>query len=398
MQFLSTISLRIILLTLALSFSSLFADEKPSVRHIIPKVASSSDGLVEVIAPDVPGDVIGFRLPLLNFTTRNIRALAKAYNIEVPRGNAGIIIRALNGTTNDSRVLTRTYRNHADEIVTHITLPSPGYSDIDKLTFEIASAYFRCLIDRSSHEGIKTDTFPDWVIQGLIRAANKDASRSDLKFVLELWSNARLPFFPALCTDLRFAQGPAVALPGHIAYWMKEKHLVKPLIEHLASGKKWDGEYLAKSLTGFDTPFEQDKAHDERMVKLSRSILSPGEADAWDIKVFSSRLLLNSTIFDKNRGVDEMSCTFKDAIKRIENEDWISFAARDKALMLPFYAMGRGEELVKASHLYVKFLQELSSGKDPKSLPSLLYAADEQMRLAAQKAKGETEVTSQEKE
>jgi hypothetical protein len=108
--------------------------------------------------------------------------------------------------------------------------------------------------------------------------------------------------------------------------------------------------------------------------------------------------LLNSTIFDKNRGVDEMSCTFKDAIKRIENEDWIRFAARDKALMLPFYAMGRGEELVKASHLYVKFLQELSSGKDPKSLPSLLYAADEQMRLAAQKAKGETEVTSQEKE
>lgn len=386
------------LLLLSLINFMLLAEARPMARHVIPKVASSADGLVEVIAADVPGDVIGFRLPLLNYTTRNIRALAKAYNLEIPRGNAGIIIRALNGTTNDPRVITRVYRNHADEIVTRITLPSPGYSDIEKLTFEIASAYFRCLIDRHSSEGVKTDTLPDWVIQGLIRAADKETSRGDLRFVLELWSNGRLPFFPALCTDLRFANGPAASLPGHIAYWIKEKHLLKALIERLATGEKWNGEYLAKALTGVNTPYEQDRLHDERMVKLSRSILSPGEADKWDIKVFSSRLLLNQRIFDKNKGVEKMSCTFKDAIQRVESEDWIRYAAREKSLSLPFYAMGRGDELVKASHLYVKFLQTLADGKDSESLPDLLALADEQMRIAAKKVNDETELPSQEKE
>lgn len=385
-------------LALCLLSFTLSAEVKPAARHIFPKVASSADGLVEVVAADVPGDVIGFRLPLLNYTTRNIRALAKAYNLEIPRGNAGIIIRALNGTSNDTRVITRVYRNHAGEIATRITLPSPGYSDIEKLSFEIASAYLRCLIDRISSDGVKTHSLPDWVIQGLIRAADKETSRGDLRFVLELWSNGRLPFFPALCTDLRFANGPAAALPGHIAYWIREKHLLKTLIERLASGEKWDGEYLAKALTGADTPFEQDRIHDERMVKLSRSILSPGEADKWDIKVFSSRLLLNQRIFDKNKGVEKMSCTFKDAIQRVETEDWIRFAAREKSHSLPFYAMGRGDELVKASRLYVKFLQTLADGEDPESLPGLLAFADEQMRIAAKKVNGETELPSQEKE
>jgi hypothetical protein len=155
---------------------------------------------------------------------------------------------------------------------------------------------------------------------------------------------------------------------------------------------------LAKALTGVNTPYEQDRLHDERMVKLSRSILSPGEADKWDIKVFSSRLLLNQRIFDKNKGVEKMSCTFKDAIQRVESEDWIRFAAREKSLSLPFYAMGRGDELVKASHLYVKFLQTLADGKDSESLPDLLALADEQMRLAAKKTNDETELPSQEKE
>jgi hypothetical protein len=372
-------------------------EKKPNARHVIPKVVSSSDGLVEVIAADVPGDTIGFRLPLLSFTTRNIRSLAKSYNLDIPRGNAGIVIQALNGKTNDSRVITRVYRNYDGQTVTRITLPSPGYSDIEKLTFEIASAYFRCLIDRNSDGKTKPGTMPDWVIQGLIRAINKELSRNDLRFVLELWSNGKLPFFPALCSDLRFAKGPAASLPGHVAYWMKEKHVVKGIIEHLAAGNEWNGKHLAKVLTGVDTPFEQDRIHDERMVKLSRSILSPGEADIWDVKVFSSRLLLNQRIFDKNKSVEEMSCTFKDAVKRVESEDWIRPAARDKALSLPFYAMGRGEELVKASHLYVKFLHLLAEGGEKESLEALLGDADRQMRLAAEKIMQSTEEPSQEK-
>jgi hypothetical protein len=391
-------ALHILLLLACMQLFAVPDDEQPKFRYAIPKVASSSGGLVEVIAADVPGDTIGFRLPLLGFTMRIIRSLARTYNLEIPRGNAGIVIHALDGKTNDTRVITRTYRNHADERVVRITLPSPGFSDMDKLTFEIASAFFSCWIDRNSPENAKPGVLPDWVVQGLMRAADKETSRNDLRFVLELWSGGRLPFFPALCTDLRFANGPAAALPGHVAYWIKEKNLAKRLLARLASGEQWDGKFLAQALTGAVDPVEQDKIHDERMIKLSRSILSPGEASEWDVKVFSSRLLLNQRIFDKNKGVDEMSCTFRDAIGRVETEEWIKAASREKALSLPFYAMGRGDELVNASQTYVKFLRALADGEKKETLSALLDAADGQMRLAAEKAKKEAGNPPREKE
>ncbi len=36
----------------------------------MPRIASSADGFVEIVAADVPGDCMGFRLPLLRYTTQ----------------------------------------------------------------------------------------------------------------------------------------------------------------------------------------------------------------------------------------------------------------------------------------------------------------------------------------
>ena len=41
----------------------------------MPKVATSAGGFVKVVAADVPGDPMGFRLPILQFATRNLREL-----------------------------------------------------------------------------------------------------------------------------------------------------------------------------------------------------------------------------------------------------------------------------------------------------------------------------------
>ena len=51
-------------------------------------------------------------------------------------------------------------------------------------------------------------------IVGALRCVDEDVRRADQRFVLTLWSDGRLPFFPALCSDLRVTKGAAAALPG----------------------------------------------------------------------------------------------------------------------------------------------------------------------------------------
>ena len=99
------------------------ARRKPSE---MPKVAMSAGGFVKVVAADVPGDPMGFRLPILQFATRNLRELEKAYKLEMPRrAEPGLVIHALDGRTNDTRVIVRTSRR--DKVfVTRMWLPSAG--------------------------------------------------------------------------------------------------------------------------------------------------------------------------------------------------------------------------------------------------------------------------------
>ena len=93
------------------------ARRKPSE---MPKTATSAGGFVKVVAADVPGDPMGFRLPILQFVTRNLRDLEKAYKLEMPRrAESGLVIHALDGRTNDTRVIVRTMRRD-DTLVTRV--------------------------------------------------------------------------------------------------------------------------------------------------------------------------------------------------------------------------------------------------------------------------------------
>lgn len=114
----------------------------------LPKIATGANGLVEVVAADVPGDPVGFRLPILQFTTRLVRDVERVYGLEMPRGEVGLLIHAQDGTTNDVRVISRAGRR-GGAAITHIWLPSPGFSDLEALRYAIVKGYFRCWIDRA---------------------------------------------------------------------------------------------------------------------------------------------------------------------------------------------------------------------------------------------------------
>ena len=350
---------------------SVVVRRKPSE---MPKVATSANGFVKVVAADIPGDPMGFRLPILQFVTRNLHELERVYALEMPRRDApGLVIYAQDGRTNDTRVIAREARRD-DALVTRVWLPSPGFSDLDQLRFEIARAYLHAWIDRAAPHGVTPGELPDWVVQGALRAVDVQTVHDDVRFVLEIWSAARLPYFPALCSDLRVAKGPAAALPGYVVAYMRERHLFKEALERLASGKPWDGAWLAEKLTGEKEPSEQDRMSDERLARLSRAVLSPGEASAWDVQTFASRLRLYPVTFaDRASGA---SCSFAEAVDRAETDASVRLAAARKAREMPMCVVGRGEKLAAAGEAYRKFLLALARGESSDDLKELLQEAD----------------------
>ena len=353
-------------------------DDEPAVVRRkpseMPKVATSSSGFVKVVAADVPGDPTGFRLPILQFATRNLHELERAYALEMPRRDVpGLVIYAQDGRTNDTRVIARESRR-GDVLLTRVWLPSPGFSDLDQLRFEIARAYLRAWIDRAAPRGVTPGELPDWVVQGALRATDVQTIHDDMRFVLGLWSAARLPYFPALCSDLRVAKGPAAALPGYVVAYMRERHLFKETLGRLASGKPWDGAWLAERLTGEREPSEQDRVSDERLARLSRAVLSPGEASAWDVQTFASRLrLYPATFADRASGA---SYSFAEAVDRAATDESVRLAAAQKAREMPMYVVGRGERLAAAGEAYRKFLLAVARGEPPADSKKLLREAD----------------------
>lgn len=344
----------------------------------LPRSNTSADGLVRVVAADVPGDEIGFRAPILNFTMREIRAVAATYKITAPSvRDPAIVIYALDGHTNDTRVISRVRRRRGIA-ETRIWLPSPGFSDLELLRVAVVTAYLRaCSLD-----------FPEWVVQGLMRGTDIDVEHADERMVLKLWSEARLPFFPALCTDLRPAKGRAAALAGYVVSWMKEKKLIDVWRKRFEAGEKWDGKRLAKDLTGETDPVLQDRASDERLVRLTNSVLSPGRASEWDFSVFCSRLLLYPPFFDKIYRTESPYCTFGEAISLAKDRPDLRQAAFQRAREVPLYAIGRGEDLAAAAFAYSDFLMALSKGKEPpERLDELLSKANGLLRKARRKVK-----------
>lgn len=352
------------------------ADIRAAVARL-PKSSLSADGLVRVVAADVPGDEVGYRTPILNFATREIGAIKATYKVSAPKvREPAIVIYAMGGQTNDTRVISRAaVRNGVRS--TRIWLPSPGHSDLDLLRVEVATAYLRvCGMD-----------FPEWVVQGMMRGTNGNVVRTDTLFVLSLWATARLPFFPVLCTDLRAARGRGGALSGYVVNWMKEKNLIDVWRGRFAAGEKWSGERLVRDLTGEAEPHRQDRANDERLVRLTNSVLTPGRANPWDLSVFSSRLLLYPPFFDKIYPPDRSSCTFAEAINLAGESPELRRAALRRANEMPFYALGRGEDLAAAAFAYREFLLLVArGGKGGESMKSALEKAQTLLRKANEKS------------
>ncbi len=354
------------------------------VLKTLPKSQTSSDGFVTVVATDVPGDEIGFRGPLVQFASGIVRSLGKTLSIpELPRRReASLIIVAQDGRTNDTRVVVRVTRRKSGPL-TRIWLPSPGYSDIAQLRFEVAKAYFRTAVENFRElpppPGAPPPAeVPDWLVDGALRQTDIEQARADMRSVLEGWSGGYFPFFPSLCAQ---ADVPSV-LASYLAGWLKEKALYKALLKDYAAGRAWLADDLAAKLTGCTDAARQDAASDRRLLRLLRKVISPGRTSRTDLRIFASRLLLYPPFYDKMFPGCHIGCTFRAAVTLASEDLEVRRAAARKAQEVPLYAIGRGEELQQASLAYRDFLVALADGENPERLMALLDAADAKLALA----------------
>ena len=339
-----------------------------------PKAVVSTDGFVRVVAYDNPRDDMGFRRPILAFAGNLIDSLSAAFDVKRSKvKEPGLVVYAMDGRTNDTRVIVRPETRMNGSKVVKIFLPSPGYSDLGELRSGIAKSF------------IGAD-MPDWLAQGVLRCLDEDTRRADTRFVLELWSAGRLPFFPALCTDLRVGKGKAAALPGYVAGWIREKKILPKL-----KAEGWDGRRLAEMLTDEKVPFMQDRASDERLARLARSVLEPGRCGVWELDFFSSRLMLYPPYFDVKFLNGGSACTFSEAIEAGESNLLVRATALLKSREVPLYSIGRGDGLKAAADAYTRFLLGVAAGEDRKKLEQLLKNADSRLEAEYEKERGKND-------
>lgn len=333
-----------------------------------PKAVVSTDGFIRVVAYDNPRDEVGFRRPILAFAGNLLDSLSNAFNVKREKvKEPGLVIYAMDGRTNDTRVIVKPEKRSDGSKVVKIYLPSPGYSDLDELRMGIAKSF------------IGAD-MPDWLAQGVLRCRDSETIREDTRFMLELWSGGRLPFFPALCTDLRVGKGRAAALPGFVAGWIKERKILEKL-----KAEGWNGKRLAEMLTEEKDPVMQDRACDERLARLARSVLEPGECGKWELDFFSSRLLLYSPYYDMKLVDGRAVCSFREAIDIGETNLLVRATALLKSREVPLYAIGRGDRLRAAADTYTRFLLGVAAGEKKEDLLKLLNKADSKLEAAYEK-------------
>ena len=336
-----------------------------------PKAVVSTDGFVRVVAYDNPRDEMGFRRPILAFAGNLLDSLSAAFDVKRTKTKEpGLVIYAMDGRTNDTRVIVRPETRRNGSKVVKIYLPSPGYSDLGELRSGIAKSF------------IGAD-MPDWLAQGVLRCLDDATRRADTRFVLELWSAGRLPFFPALCTDLRVGKGKAAALPGYVAGWIREKKILSQL-----KAEGWNGRRLAEMLTDEKVPVMQDRASDERLARLARSVLEPGRCGTWELDFFSSRLMLYPPYSDVKFANGRAMCTFREAMEAGESNLLVRATALLKSRELPLYALGRGDGLKAAADAYARFLLGVAAGEDGKKLGQLLNNADSKLEAEYEKERG----------
>lgn len=386
------------ILAIASGFSA-FCAPKPGVSlpSIIPAV--SRDGLVEVFSREDPlQEGFTFQSCILKAASSLVDTLSQESGIEIPRKSnksknrcaAPIVIHVGSGTNEDERVLSKTLQDAAGSPITHIYMPSPGYSDLDEFKKTIAFAWIKAYVHRTAPARYTppVSPVPEWLVDGIVRATDQKTKLRDRVFAIYLWKTGRLPALSKICSLSRTPTEPEKAVAGFITAWMLEKNANKSrnvfqtVLDNIASGKGCDGNSIATMLTQRSILEEQEKSFDDYALKISSKVLWPGKASPIDIDNFMRQLSITAPDFGIRFANGQRQFPFHDAAHSAEADPKARLSAHYLSQRLPYYAIGRGKELEQAGLAYTKFLNAFAAGATNTALRVLLVEANAKMTEA----------------
>lgn len=145
----------------------------------------------------------------------------------------------------------------------------------------------------------------------------------------------------------------------------------------------WEYDQIDRWLNG-----EKVDLGDEEVLRLMRSVITPGVARESDVLRFASRLRLYPMGFDLPFAKRYRSCDFKEALALRKIDPAVRVAAFVKSKEIVLAGGGRGEELAAASEAYSKFLFELARDSlEEEKLKDLLEDADIKFEIALESAR-----------
>jgi hypothetical protein len=231
---------------------------------------------------------------------------------------------------------------------------------------------------------------PMWLIEGLLRYADRDMRQADMDRTLLLWSRASLPPAAELfaAESLAATREPAVA--GVLASWFMEKRngtvLFETLLRSAATGSVWSPAQVALLMGGTDDLVAFDGLVDQRMLSEGRMVVKPGLTTAGIVRRFRSHLLLYPPFYGKRFGENTSGCSFQEALLHAADLD-VRVSAALQSVRVKMAAVGRDGTLLAVSEAYVAFLEALAKGgKKQGELARLLLKAEGMRHALEQRA------------
>lgn len=202
-------------MTLACAIIAATLSRAELVERMRTPPMTRSGGLVQVYA-NCPSDMREeFHAPVARFTSKICDDLyASTTNSPSRFTSPGITVFIGNGRTNDTSVLSRAYKNPDDDsFCTRIFLPSPEYSDLEKLKIEITKAFMLAVEKREIGEAeariILRDLDPrrrtDHKYEEIERWIKGEETESDDEEILKLMRSVLQPGIARQSDVLRFA-------------------------------------------------------------------------------------------------------------------------------------------------------------------------------------------------
>lgn len=350
----------------------------------------SKDGSVTVYAPVSKA---AYRAPVLLFVDRTREELQRAVRLKLGSQLCPLEVAIGGKSDGDKRVLTARLRDEAGRSRERIELPDPEAAELGAFRRAIFIAMLRgWMVDAGGKEETLRD-LPLWLIDGVLRSANREQRQADSDRTLLLWSRACLPAAPELLSfdSLAASREPAVA--AVLAGWFLEKHPegvpFERLLRAAATGTPWEPKQVSMLLAGTEDPAAFDEALDLWLLSEGRQVIKPGVTTRGIARRFRSHLLLYPSDYDKNMSQGKAGLTMQEAATRL-GDPAVRSVAQSRAVAIRMAALGRDGMLLAVSESYAHFLEALARGEKQGELSRMLIESERLRReLERKTARGE---------